>query len=248
MIVLGIDTATSVSSVALGTREGPLGGRMLARGRGHVEFLMPSILSLCEEAGTSLRHLGGIAVDVGPGLFTGMRVGIATAKTLAQTLTVPLIGVASLDLLAFGVRYSPKLLCPCVDARRGEVFTAFYRAVPGGVERESEYASVTPQDLAADIIARGEHVLLVGDGGPAYRSFFEHLDEIEIASPARYPAAELLVELAIPRLEREDFIAPERLEPLYVRRSDAEIKWEERGVVIERPHRIKIPKREREAG
>lgn len=249
MIVLGIDTATRVSSVALGSREGVLGSRMLAQGRGHVEFLMPAIVDLCRETGVHLDRLAGIAVDVGPGLFTGMRVGIATAKAMAQTLSVPLVGLASLDLLAFGVRYSPKLICPCIDAKRGEVFTAFYRAVPGGVERETPYASLAPGDLAAEIVARRDHVLLVGDGAISYAEAFEGIDEVEVAAPVRrFPTADLLVELSIPRLEREDFETPERLEPLYVRRSDAEIKWEQRGVVIERPDRVKIPKGAREAG
>jgi len=247
VIVLGIDTATRVSSVALAGREGVIGSRVLAQGRGHVEFLMPAIVDLARETGVALEHLAGVAVDVGPGLFTGMRVGIATAKTIAQNLTVPLVGIPSLDLLAFGVRYSHKLICPVIDAKRAEVFTAFYRAVPGGVERESDYASMTPQDLAAEILARREHALLVGDGAPAYRDAFAPLDDVEITT-RQYPSAEVLVELAIPKLEREEFTSPERLEPLYVRRSDAEIKWDQRGVVIERPNRIQIPKRSREAG
>lgn len=249
MIVLGIETATRMSSVALGAREGTIAGRSTAQGRGHVEFLMPAITALCEETGVQLEHLGAVAVDVGPGLFTGMRVGIATAKTIAQTLTIPLIGVASLDLLAFGVRYSPKLIVPCIDAKRGEVFAAFYRAVHGGVERESDYTSMAPEDVVAEVVARREHALLVGDGAPAYQEVFSGVEEIEFASPVRqHPSAEVLVELAIPRIEREDFVSPEQLEPLYVRRSDAEIKWEQRGVMIERPNRVKIPKRAREAG
>ena len=249
MIVLGIETATGTSSVAIGTRQGTIAARATAEGRGHVEFLMPAITSMCEDTGVSLKHLGAVAVDVGPGLFTGMRVGIATAKTIAQILTIPLVGIASLDLLAFGVRYSPKLLVPCVDAKRGEVFAAFYRALPGGVERESDYASMTPEDLAAEIVARSERALLVGDGGPSYAGIFSGVEEIEIASPVRqHPSAEVLVELAIPKIEREDFFAPEQLEPLYVRRSDAEIRWEQRGVMIERPDRVKISKRTREAG
>ena len=78
---------------------------------------------------------------LGPGLFTGMRVGIATGKTLAQALKIPIVGLASLDVLAFSVAHARTLICPVVDAKRGELFFAFYRAVPGGVTLPAEEAT-----------------------------------------------------------------------------------------------------------
>lgn len=244
MLILGIETSTAVSSVALWSREGPVAGALLGHGRHHVEFLVPAIERMCADAGSSMDRVTGVAVGLGPGLFTSMRVGIATAKTIAQALTVPVVGISSLDLIAFGVRFSPKLICACTDAHRGEVFAAFYRKVPGGVERVSDYGAWTPDALAAEVVARDEETLFAGNGAMTYMDVLGRLDKAEVArGGTQYPRADALCELAIPRLEREEFEPVFSLEPLYIRKSDAEIKWEERGVTIERPNRVKIPKK-----
>lgn len=247
MLVLGIETSTTVSSIALGARNGVRASQTIARGRGHVEFLIPAITSMCAQAGVDLGAITGVAVGLGPGLFTGMRVGITTAKTLAQMLHVPIVGVSSLDVLAYGVRHSPKRICACVDARRGEVYAATYRRQDGGVRREGDEGVWAPEALAAALAERDESVLFAGDGAVVYAEAFRDL-AAEVASPtARYPLASSLVELALPLLEREDLLPVEQIAPRYVRRSDAEIKWEERGVSIERPLRVRISKRVSEA-
>lgn len=244
MLILGIETSTAVSSVALGSEQGLIGSMLLARGRGHSEFVVPAVRELCDLAGVRLQSVAGIAVGLGPGLFTGMRVGISTAKTMAQALSVPILGIPSLDLLAFAVRYSPRLICACIDGKRGEVFAASYRHVPGGVQRESTYRAWRPEQLAAEMEACGEEPLFVGNGTLLYRGIFANVRGAEFASiETAFPRADSLVELAVPRFAREEFDSPYELEPLYVRKSDAEINWEERGVLIERPHRVKIPGR-----
>ena len=136
-------------------------------------------------------------MGIGPGLFTGLRVGVTTAKVMAQALRIPLIAVPSLDLLAFEVRYTDRLVVPVLDARRGEVFYATYRQVPGGVQRLSEYEIGTPADLAAELVAKGEEVLLLGDGALRYRERFSDLDRMEFGPAGLcYPSASALVELA----------------------------------------------------
>ena len=136
MLILGIETATEQVSVAIGGHEGVLGLFEVTRGRRHAETLVPAIEFLCRQADIEIAEFGAIAVDVGPGLFTGMRVGIATGKAMAQALRIPMIGISSLDLLAFPLRHSDRLIASVIDARRGEVFYAFYRQVPAGVQRE----------------------------------------------------------------------------------------------------------------
>ncbi len=244
MLVLGIETSTAVSSVALGTEQGIVATAQVSRGKGHAEFLVPAIKYISNEAGVSLTSIAGVAVGRGPGLFTGMRVGVATAKAMAQALRVPVVGIPSLDLLAYGVRYSPRLICAAIDARRGEVFTAFYRQVPGGVQRLSDYVVWPPERLAGEVQARSEDTLFVGNGSLVYRDRLPRGARIEHASVSQaFPAAPALVELALPRFIREDTDPLLDLEPLYVRKTDAEISWEKRGVVILRPDRVKIPKR-----
>ena len=116
-MILGIETATAHVSVALGGHEGVIAAFELARDRRHAETLAPAIQFIAAQADVTLAEVGVIAVDIGPGLFTGMRVGLATAKALAQALRVPMIGLSSLDLLAFPLRQRDDVIVPVVDAR-----------------------------------------------------------------------------------------------------------------------------------
>jgi tRNA threonylcarbamoyladenosine biosynthesis protein TsaB len=230
MIVLGIETSTPQTTVALGSEQGMIAATLLSSGHPNHEVVMPNIRHLLAWSEIPLSSVGGIAVGLGPGLFTGMRVGIATAKTLAQVLSVPIAGLASLDVVAFSVRYSRRLICAVIDAKRREVFYAFYRPVPGGLARQTEFEVGPPSRLTAELEARGEDVLLVGNGALVYRRELEKAGRhVEFASPAyAFPAATALVELAIPRFQREDFDRLYDLKPYYVRKSDAEIAWDKR--------------------
>jgi len=174
--------------------------------------------------------VGGIAVGRGPGLFTGLRVGVQAAKTLAQVLRVPIVGLASLDVLAFALRHSRRWICSVIDARRGEVFFCVYRPVPGGVARVSEFAVGSPGRLVAELEAMGHEVLLVGDGALRYRRELEGLgSSVDFASTdLSFPHAAALVELSVPRFMREEFDRTADVVPLYLRKSDAEIAWDKR--------------------
>jgi tRNA threonylcarbamoyladenosine biosynthesis protein TsaB len=230
VIILGIDTATAQVGCAIGGVEGVLASFTAARGRRHTETLAPAIEFVCRQARVELREISAVAVDTGPGLFTGLRVGIATAKAMAQALRVPMIGLSSLDLLAFSVRHSHRVIVPVIDARRGEVFSAFYRYVPGGVQRLTPYAVTGPDELASELLARNDDdLLIVGDGALRYRDTFARLGQVEMGAVSyAYPSPASLVELAHPRAIREEFVQPWELEPLYLRKSDAEINWDAR--------------------
>jgi tRNA threonylcarbamoyladenosine biosynthesis protein TsaB len=229
VLILGITTSTMQVGCAIGGHEGVLAQIHSSRGKRHAETLTPSIDFLRTQARVDLSEIGCVAVDIGPGLFTGLRVGVASAKAMAHALRVPMIGVASLDLLAFPVRWSPRLVVAAIDARRGELFTASYRHVPGGIQRLSERRVSTPDDLAGDLEATGEDVLLVGDGALRYRGAWADLGRVELADQgAAHPSAASLVQLAHARALREDFVQPWELEPLYLRRPDAEINWDTR--------------------
>jgi len=229
VIILGIETATQQVGCAIGGVEGVLASFHATRGRRHAETLVPAIEFCCEQARVDLKDVSVVAVDIGPGLFTGLRVGIATAKAMAQALRVPMIGLSSLDLLAFPVRQSSRLIVAAVDARRGELYSALYRQVPGGVQRVGDYRVCSPNDLSSDLLARGEAALLVGDGAIRYASTFADRGDLEVGSLGNaYPSAAALVELAQPRALREEFVQPWELEALYLRKSDAEINEEGR--------------------
>ena len=230
MIILGIETATTQVGCALGGVEGVLASFHSAKGRRHAETLVPAIQFLCENAHVELQEISVVAVDVGPGLFTGLRVGIATAKSMASALRVPMIGLSSLDLLAHRVRHSHRLIVPVVDGKRGEVFSAAYRRVQGGVQRLSDPRVGTAEELANELRATREEALLVGDGALRYADVFGVDDgQVELGTVGtQWPSAEHLVELAHPRAVMEEFVQPWELEPLYLRKSDAEINWDAR--------------------
>lgn len=229
MIILGIETATQQVGCAVGGYEGVLASFHSTRGRRHAETLAPAIEFVCRQAQLEMKEISIVAVDVGPGLFTGMRVGIATAKAIAQALRVPMIGLSSLDLLAFPVRHTSRLIAAVIDAKRGEVYTALYRHVPGGLQRLGPYRVCPPSDLAADLMARNEDVLLVGDGALRYTAVFDDARHVEQADAGfARPSAAALVELAHPQALREEFVQPSELEVMYLRKSDAEINWAHR--------------------
>jgi tRNA threonylcarbamoyladenosine biosynthesis protein TsaB len=235
VLILGITTSTMQVGCAIGGHEGVLASVHSARGKRHAESLAPSIDFLRQQARVDLDEIGCVAVDVGPGLFTGLRVGIAAAKAMAHALRVPMVGVVSLDLLAFPVRWSPRLIVAALDARRGELFTASYRQVPGGLQRLGDHRLSSPDDLAGDLGATRQEVLVVGDGALRHCETFADLANVELGDQGlAHPSAASLVQLAHARAVREDFVKPWELEPLYLRRPDAEINWTTRDGAVGR--------------
>lgn len=228
MLILGIETSTTQVSCALGGHEGVLAAAQVNRGQRHAELLVPMVQQVCRAAEVRLADLGAIAVGTGPGLFTGLRVGLASAKAMAYALRIPMIGAGSLDLLAFPVRCTTKTIVAVVDARRGEVFAASYRATPGGLQRLDGPRVCAPADLASDLQARNEDCLLVGDGALRYREQLERRG-VEHAEPAlAHPSAWALVQLAHAQALREEFVGPDEIHPTYLRKPDAEANWQQR--------------------
>ncbi|MEY3567330.1 MAG: hypothetical protein RLZ19_1344 [Actinomycetota bacterium] len=229
MLILGIETATERVSVAIGGHEGVLGMFEVTRGRRHAETLTPAIDFVCRQADVTLDEISVVAVDMGPGLFTGMRVGLASAKAIAQALRVPMIAISSLDLLAYPLRRTDKVIAAVIDARKGEIFYALYRQVPGGIQRVSEPTAGRVDDLVADLLARGQEVVCVGDGAVRYHEEIAAGHRVEIAEQFfAYPSSAPLVQLAHAKALREEWVNPWEVEALYLRKPDAEINWSTR--------------------
>ena len=226
MLILGITTSTAQVGCAIGGHEGVLGAVQSIRGRRHAETLVPAIEFLCRQTRVELRDIGAVAVDLGPGMFTGLRVGVAAAKAFSHARRLPMIGVASLDLLAFPLRHSTRRIVCALDAGRGEIFHASYRQSPGGVQRITEPEVASPADLASDLDATGEEVLLAGDGALRHHGSFDTIRRVELADHGEaYPLAGSLVQLAHARALREEFVNPTEVVPIYLRQPDAEINW-----------------------
>ena len=224
MIFLGMDTTTTFGSIALAEETSILAEWSLNVPRTHAGRLLPGIQRLLRETGVQLEQLGGVAVTIGPGSFTGLRIGLATAKTMAMVTGKPLVGITTLDVLAESVPGATGMICPALDARRGELYTALYRRDDkGGTARLTDYLAVTPQALLERI---EEPALLLGDG---IRTYGEQLtresgSEITLA-PMEYdhPRASTLCRLALERLSSQEPTSPRDLGALYIRPSDAEL-------------------------
>lgn len=229
MLILGLESATSEVGCAIGGHEGVLASSHSSRGKRHAENLTPAIQFVCRQARVELSEISCVAVDNGPGLFTGLRVGVASGKAIAQALRVPMIAVSSLDLIAFPLRYCGRRLATVIDARRSEVFWAFYQPVPGGVQRISEPAVGSPHELAAELLADPAETLLAGDGALRYAEILSASPDVEVAGGDHaQPSARSLVQLAHAKALREDWVRPQEIELLYLRKPDAEINWSTR--------------------
>jgi tRNA threonylcarbamoyladenosine biosynthesis protein TsaB len=234
VLLLGIDTSTRRVGVALGGASGmraalELGGACDDGPPRHAEELAPALAFLTERSGVEWSHISAVAVAIGPGMFTGLRVGVTTAKVLAQALRIPVIPIPSLDLIAYPLRYAGSLVVPIMDARRNEVYYAMYQPVPGGIQRIGEYELGSVHDVTAELSARADEALVCGDGAQRFADAFGDVERIELAGPGHSaPSLTALIELASARYEREEFCAPADVTPLYLRRSDAEIAWDHR--------------------
>jgi tRNA threonylcarbamoyladenosine biosynthesis protein TsaB len=223
---LSISTSTSQVSVAVSNSDGLLASFVANAGRRHGETLAPAIRAACDISGVEIAALDKVAVDVGPGLFTGLRVGVATAKALGQALGIPVAGASSLELLAFACRHSTCPVAAIVDARRGEVFWEIYQPVPGGVLSTRPPAVATPQALVEGLESAGGPLLAVGDGARRYAGEISALAGlVEIAPEAfDHPSASVLALLS----ERLEAVNPTGLVPRYLRAPDVRIGWETR--------------------
>lgn len=229
MIILGIDTATVRSSVCIADERGPLATAELTDGRAHAEFLGPAIEFCLGHSGHRVDQVTGVAVGLGPGLYTGLRVGVATATAFAHARSLPVVGVSSLDLVALDARWlrADRIVCPVLDARRGQVFWARYRPAHGGVQRISDLQVGTPEALAADLEATGEDPLCLGDGVAVARDELESIGA-GIAEGVHRPDSRALVEIAAVRIVREETQRPDQVRPIYLREPDAAISWRHR--------------------
>jgi tRNA threonylcarbamoyladenosine biosynthesis protein TsaB len=222
MKLVAIESATAASSVALGDGQAVVAAASREDRRGHAEFLAAALDFCLDQAGWTPSELEGVVVDVGPGLYTGIRVGLATAQGLAAALGIPIVPATSLDAIALRAATGRRHIHAVVDVRRGEVATASYRPVPGGVVRDDPPALTSIEELRASLQSDPDDVLLVGDRPALGEGFLNGLHRVKVGRP-RYPAAEALLELAASRLAHDDVPHPDEIRPLYLRDANVTI-------------------------
>jgi tRNA threonylcarbamoyladenosine biosynthesis protein TsaB len=224
-MILGLDTSTEVLGLALLKEGRVVQSLSLAVGRRHSEKLPGALDRFLNEAGAKVTDLSGLAVSLGPGSFTGLRVGLSFTKGLAQALELPLVGVPT--LLALAWRFAPARLPigALLDARKGEVFCAIFHEKEGGLLRMTPDRALSPEAFISEI---KEPTLLVGSGVRIYGDFLKtRLGPVAIfVSPnPEAPDPSDIAYLGWQRLKQGERDDLEKLEPVYVRASDAELKF-----------------------
>lgn len=231
MYVLGIEAATPVASVAVASETKIIAERMINNKRTHSVNLLPMVKDVLVDAGVDKGELAAIAISRGPGSFTGLRIGMSTARTLAQVLNIPVVGVSTLAALAYPLRGYAGIVCPLLNARREEVYAALYQN-QAGEQRCLRSSFATGMDpLLELLLAGGEPVTFLGDGVEFYG------DQIRARMGNRaqfapqclsYPRGAAVAELGQAMFRAGAGQDPLTLLPHYVRLSEAEIKWQER--------------------
>jgi tRNA threonylcarbamoyladenosine biosynthesis protein TsaB len=183
----------------------------------HSERLMGAVDRLLSDAGWTVRDLEGLAVSVGPGSFTGLRIGLSTVKGLALALAIPIAAVPTLDAMATLLPFAALPVCPVLDARKREVYASLYRWDGAGMRREWDYLALAPADLARRL---DEPVIVLGDAADQVDS--PHARRIR--PPRRGPSPAAVGFLGHQRLAMGDTVAPADLVPIYLRPSEAELK------------------------
>lgn len=219
MKILGIETATGASSVALAESRRVVATAGLDGRTGHEAFLVPAIDFCFAQAGWKPGQIDAIVVDVGPGLFTGMRVGIATAQGLAAMLGVPIVAASSLDALAVRAATGRRHIWSVVDVRRGEVAVAAYQPVPGGVVMDSPPELVSYEHFRGILVSDPHDVLVVGDCRVLPGAVLRGLNRVKTGMP-RYPTASALAQLVAGKVERGEFGHRDDIRPMYMREPD----------------------------
>lgn len=230
MPVLGLDTATLVSGVALASENKLLAEITLQTRKTHSELLMPHIASLLEMAEVNKKELKGVAVSIGPGSFTSLRIGLATAKALAYALQIPLVGVSTLAALAYGCPIPGVMLAPMLDAQKGNVYLGVYSWQAGNMKEVFPASVLSFDEAVAMLQAYDRPVVPLGEGAVMNREQIKNIGKnLVSAAPhiimPRAASVALLGEKQLAQGIRHDVM---ELEPLYIRRSEAEVLWEKR--------------------
>jgi len=224
MKILALDTATRTCSVALTDGDRILGESLLSGRQHHTESLLRLVDELLGRAGLSLEMLDALAVSIGPGSFTGLRVGMSTAKGLAFAAARPVIGISTLEVLASQAGAASGLVCPMLDARKEQVYTCLYEAsAEGRLEKMSAEVVADPGEWISNVPSQ---LLFVGDGARRYREMIRAKLGDGAGFAAGFtdvPRASVLAHIARESCLGDGSGRLAEAVPLYVRKPDAEV-------------------------
>lgn len=224
MRILGIESSSLVASVAVVTDDVMTAEYTVNFKKTHSQTLLPMIDEVVNMLGIELDSVDAIAVSGGPGSFTGLRIGSATAKGLGFAMKKPLVQVPTVDAMAYNLFGSDLLICPIMDARRNQVYTGLYRCKED-LEVVKAQCAMDMGELVRELDERGETVVFLGDGVPVYRPLIEEMMKTpHLFAPAHMnrQRAGTVAALGAKYLAGGKVVAAEEFKPDYLRKSQAE--------------------------
>lgn len=231
MRILGIDSSGLVASVALIEEDNLLAEYTVNYKKTHSQTLLPMLDEIARMIELDLKTVDAIAVAAGPGSFTGLRIGSATAKGLGLALDRPLVSVPTVEALAYNLWGCAHIICPIMDARRSQVYTGIYRFGDDGLVRLEDQMAIGVEELAEKLNALGEKVVFLGDGVPVYQEILDR----KLQVPHRYAPAHLnkqragaVAALGLVYARRGELQSAAEHQPNYLRLSQAERERAER--------------------
>jgi len=225
MKVLGVDTSTMTAGVGIIEEDEVLVDLKFDVKITYSEILMPTIDLALKTVGLRLKDMDGFAISIGPGSFTGLRIGLSTIKGLCFTSGKPLASVPSLDALASSSLYCLYLVAPLLDAKKDQVYAAIYDTSEGELRRKSEYMALNIEDLVKEI---SKKTLFVGPGARLYQKELYDLlgDKACFAlNEQSVPSGASVARIGLKKLADNQTEDIANLEPLYIRMSEAELKF-----------------------
>ncbi len=222
MIILSIDTSSKAATAALMSDENLICEYTISNKKTHSQNILPMISDMMKKADISMDDIDVFAVCTGPGSFTGLRIGMATAKTFAQAKDKPVIGVSALYGLYKNVSPTPYLVCPIIDARRGDVYNALFK----DDKRLTEDRAININDLLNEL--KGHKVVFVGDGVSVYKELIcNEMGEDAVFAPLSKmeSRASSVCEIAFEKARNNEYDSPYTLNPVYLRVSQAEREY-----------------------
>ncbi|HZX49277.1 MAG TPA: tRNA (adenosine(37)-N6)-threonylcarbamoyltransferase complex dimerization subunit type 1 TsaB [Nitrospirota bacterium] len=233
MKVIGIDTATMMGSVGIIDDDRPLGQLSINIERTHSERLMAAVSGLIESVEITLDQINCLAISIGPGSFTGLRIGLGTVKGLSMVSGKSIVPVSTLEALAYNTPFCRYIICPILDAKKSEVYTAFFKyADNGSIIRLTDDLVISPGLL---INSLNEPVMFTGDGVYIYRDLLRrHLGDLAYFAPANtiLPSGISIAMMGLQNFKK-GMVGSSSLVPVYIRKSEAEIRFESRSVKLE---------------
>jgi tRNA threonylcarbamoyladenosine biosynthesis protein TsaB len=226
MKVVGIETSGSIGSVAVCDGNTVVGRQTFGKASNHGKGIVSSLEAVFNEIKWKPEDIDLIAVSIGPGSYTGLRIGVTCAKTLAYGLGKPVIDVPTMDVLAENIKDDVKHICPVIDAKRKRVYACIYERNNSKDKRITDFLFITPDELK-EILP--ESTLIFGDGVAPYKEIFAQVN-ITIEEDEKPGIAEAVnvARLGLERYEQGERCEINSLVPLYLRKSEAEERLEER--------------------